>query len=62
MFEIAFSCYCGLVKEEHESRNKSRQGNFLAKWTKEDIETAPTNAYGIIEFHGAGKRTRAKVG
>lgn len=62
VFEIAFSCYCGLVKEEHESKKESRQGNSLTKWSKEDIEIAPTNAYGTIEFHGAGKTTRAKVG
>ena len=34
---------------------------FKPKWSQEDIKVVPTNAYGVIEFHGAGKRTRAKV-
>ena len=39
----------------------TRKGNSPNKWNQEDIIVEETDAYGIIEFHGAGKRTRAKV-
>ena len=58
------------MEEEHD-RNISvdsgtlkyltRKGNSSNKWNQEDIIVEETDAYGTIEFHGAGKRTRAKV-
>ena len=58
------------MEEEHD-RNVSvdlgtlkcltRKGSSSNKWNQEDIIVEETDAYGTIEFHGAGKRTRAKV-
>ena len=68
-FEFAFSCHCGWFEEEHDffkiadefSKRNSGSRTSQTKWSPEDIKAFPTNAYGIVEFHGAGKRTRAKV-
>ena len=68
-FEFTFRCNCGWFEEEHDfyetgdEFSKRNSGNkiFKTKWSQEDIKVVPTNAYGVIEFHGAGKGTRAKV-
>lgn len=66
-FEFAFSCHCGWFEEEHDffrdefSKRNSGSRTSITKWSPEDIKALPTNAYGVVEFHGAGKRTRAKV-
>lgn len=52
-----------MTYETGDEFSKRNSGNkiFKPKWSQEDIKVVPTNAYGVIEFHGAGKRTRAKV-
>ena len=68
-FEFTFRCHCGWFEEEHDldeigdEFSKRNSGNkiFKTKWSQENIKAVPTNAYGVVEFHGAGKRTRAKV-
>ena len=49
--------------ESGSKSSKTNSGNKSAssKWSPKDIETAPTDAYGVIEFHDAGKRTTAEV-
>ena len=58
------------MKKEHDrnvsvnrrtSKCLTRKGSSSKKWTQENIIVKETDAYGTIEFHGAGKRTRAKV-
>ena len=61
---IFFSCCCGRSKDAHGApiRESEIKQNIGVKW---DIEKHTkyegTNAYGDIQVHGAGKKTRAKV-
>ena len=67
-FEFAFSCHCGWFEEDHYflktgdefSKRSSRSRTSITEWSPEDIKALPTNAYGVVKFHGAGEG-RAKV-
>ena len=69
IFKFPFSCHCDRLIEEHNkpetesesSTSNSGNKNCEGKWSAGYIKKEPTNAYGVIEFHGAERRTRAKV-
>ena len=46
--------------DQESEENPEKEGS-ATDWRPEYIKKKTTNAYGTIEFHGAGKRTRAKV-
>ena len=61
---IFFSCCCGRSKDAHGApiRESEIKQNIVVKWDIEKhTKDEGTNAYGDIQFHGAGKKTRAKV-
>lgn len=58
MLKLLFRCQCGWEKTDHEYIDEY---NTHDPWKPEDVILDKTNAYGEIEFHGAGKLTRAKV-
>jgi len=62
-FSFSFRCCCGRVEEDHlpDARNETSYAN---KWDpdKHTKEDGPTDAYGELEFTGAGPSSRAKVG
>ena len=55
---LLFRCQCGWEKTDHEFDNED---NILKSWTPNDVKLDQTNAFGKIEFDGAGKRTKAEV-
>ena len=55
---MIYRCKCGWEKRDHWNVDTDVEH---VEWTPDDVKLEPTNAYGDIEFHGAGKTKRAKV-
>ena len=55
---MIYRCKCGWEKRDH--WNVDTDVDHV-EWTPDDVKLEPTNAYGDIEFHGAGKTKRARV-
>ena len=58
MLRFLFRCQCGWEETDHEHFEKE---NKHEPWKPNDVILDKTNAYGKIEFLGAGKSTRAEV-
>ena len=58
MLHLLFRCQCGWEEADHEPIKTDMTGKL---WEPNDVKLEDTNAYGEIEFRGAGKCTRAKV-
>lgn len=59
-----FSCCCGRERESHGeaiTEDKIAQNESIVWDVRSHLREEGTNAYGDIEFHGSGKKTRAKV-
>ena len=55
---MIYRCKCGWEKRDHRNADTDVE---RVEWKPDDVKLEPTNAYGDIEFHGAGKTKRAKV-
>ena len=55
---LIYRCKCGQEKRDH--RNADTEVERV-EWKPDDVKLEPTNAYGDIEFHGAGKTKRTKL-
>jgi len=62
-FVLSFRCGCGRFEKDHplDARN---QTSYADEWDpdKHTKEDGSTDAYGELEFTGAGPSSRAKVG
>ena len=58
-----FSCCCGRLKNNHQDGALTNQATSDVKWevSKHTKPDGATNAYGELEFTGAGQASRAKV-
>lgn len=57
-----FSCCCGRLKQDHSGEALLSTGKRGDKWeVSKHTVSKPTNAYGELEFQGAGQVSRAKV-
>ena len=59
---LLFRCCCGRLEENHPSETKTQILEAGVTWDA-NIHTVaePTNAFGELEFTGAGQTSRAKV-
>lgn len=64
IWDDVFSCGCGRLRDEHHDRAKVNEVPSGVTWNvSEHTETdGPTDAFGELEFTGAGQASRAKVG
>ena len=61
MLHFFHRCQCGWEKADHENTDKTSNNTKHEPWKTSDVKLCKTNAYGEVEFHGAGKSRTAKV-